>query len=1159
METIPTIYKRLCPNCGNDITDERLKLGLTCEICLDKVVPKEKICDYLKIEQFKAVCALRKHIANFKESFKETLGMDLSTLQEMWATRFFLNNSFALIAPTGIGKTTFGLTLSKYITERNLGFVYLIFPTNILVKEAKERLIKYGVDENDIVAYDSNLPKKELQVLKSRINDADFRILITTTNFLYKNFDSVPKGLYSLVFIDDVDSVLKNSKNIDKILKLLNFNDADIDKTMNLINLKRMFLSKKIDEDTLNRAQEEVTKIKEKRKGVLIVSSATTNPKSRKVLLFRELLDFEVGKVVSTLRNVIDAYKLTQKDLIEEAISEIKRLGKGGLVFLNTDYTSDDLEKFVHQLNKNGIKAASYENLSKVLEDFKEGKIDVLVGFSTYRNPLARGIDLPSVIRYALFVGVPKMKFNLDAKESGRGIYYAILMLMPHITKRKVLSETEIAKVNRYLNILKKSTYAIEESDENPLKKAYEEAVSFFKELLQRQEILEIIETTPEVALVKKGDTLTFVIVDITGYIQASGRTSRLIATGLTKGLSLVLTNDMKALTVLRKKLKWFVEEVDLVPYESLDLDKLIKEIDEDRRIAREIEKGKIPKEGFKFNTKLVIVESPNKARTIASFYGKPLRRRIGNLDAFEIIMKDTILTIAASKGHVLDLNKTEGYFGVLKRDNTFIPLFEPIDEDRENILRSLRRLSLEVNEVLLASDPDTEGEKISYDLWLNLSPFSKDIKRIEFHEITKHAFENAIRDSRGININLVKAQFLRRIADRFVGFTVSQYIQREKGLKTLSAGRVQTPVLEWIVERGIEASKKQNYLKVFVNSYPVEFKLPKPLEESELDNIRSINIRVKDRKIEDLFVKPFETFTLLKEASNKLKIPVYTTMQLAQDLFEMGFITYHRTDSIRVSDAGVFVAKEYITEHFGSEFLKVRQYSNIGGAHECIRPTRAMDVEDLKSYLTMNPVLGITPLHLKLYDLIFRQFIASQMKETKVEKGNVLFEITLKDLLLETEEEVNLSIVEEGFNKILPVEVYAIEDGTYPVQKKVQYRRSEVPFYTHATIIQEMKEKGIGRPSTYAITIEKLIQRRYVIDKKGYLIPTRLGIEVLRLIKKNKKVSPFVSEDYTKELESKMDEVEAGLRDYNAEIGEIFKNLELEKLGELTYTTIEE
>ena len=154
----------------------------------------------------------------------------------------------------------------------------------------------------------------------------------------------------------------------------------------------------------------------------------------------------------------------------------------------------------------------------------------------------------------------------------------------------------------------------------------------------------------------------------------------------------------------------------------------------------------------------------------------------------------------------------------------------------------------------------------------------------------------------------------------------------------------------------------------------------------------------------------------------------------------------------------------------------------------------------------------------------------------------------------LETEEEVNLSIVEECFNKILPVEVYAIEDGTYPVQKKVKYRRSEVPFYTHATIIQEMKEKGIGRPSTYAITIEKLIQRKYVIDKKGYLIPTRLGIEVLRLIKKNKKVSPFVSEDYTKELESKMDKVEAGLMDYNAEIGEIFKNLELEKLGELTY-----
>lgn len=1159
METIPTIYKNLCPNCGNDIDDERLKLGLTCKVCLEKIVPKEQICNYLKIDQFQPVCNLRTHMQRFKKTFENITGFTLSSLQEMWATRFFLDNSFALIAPTGIGKTTFGLALSKYISENNIGFVYLIFPTNILVKLAKEKLLTFGIEENDIIAYDSNLPKNMLEVLKYRIQEGDFKILITTTNFLYKNFDIVPKGLYSLVLIDDVDSILKNSKNIDKVLKLLNFNDNDIEKALKLIDLKRLSIKNKVNPQTLQSAIEEVNKIKEKRKGVLIVSSATTNPKSKKVLLFRELLDFEVGRVVSTLRNVVDAYKITQDDLTKAALSEIKKLGKGGLVFLNADYTKEDLEKFVQLLNKNGVKAASYENLAKVLKDFKEGNLDVLVGFSTYRNPLARGIDLPSVIRYALFLGVPKMKFSLSTTEGNRGIYYAILLLIPHITRKKILPESEMTKIFRHLNILKRYSNFVEEGIESPYQKAYNEAINYFKELLNREDILKIVEETPDIALHRKGNELSFIVVDITGYIQASGRTSRLIATGLTKGLSLILTNDFKMLSVLRKKLKWFIGEEDLLPYESLDLESILREIDNDRALAQKIESGFIPKEGLKFNTKLVIVESPNKARTIASFYGKPVRRRILNLDAFEIIMKDTILTIAASKGHVLDLNKTEGYFGVLKNGETFIPIFEPIDEDRENILKALRRLSLEVNEVLLASDPDTEGEKISYDLFLNLSPYANNIKRIEFHEITKYAFENAIRNSRELNIKLVKAQFLRRIADRFVGFTVSQYIQKEKALKTLSAGRVQTPVLEWIVKRGIEASKKYPYLRVFFNSKMVEFKLERPINKEELDNINEISVKILETKDERVFVKPFETYTLLKEASNKLKLPVYTTMQLAQDLFEMGLITYHRTDSIRVSDAGVRIAKEYIEEHFGNDFLSIRTYSQIGGAHECIRPTKAMDVEDLKSYLTINTILGITPLHLKLYDLIFRQFIASQMKETVLEVGKVLFSLTFDDLVLQKEEDLNIKIVHEGFNKILPVEVYPIAEGNIQITNKILIRRSEVPFYTHATIIQEMQEKGIGRPSTYAITIEKLIARKYVIDRKGFLIPTKLGIEVLNLIKKNKKISPFVSEEYTKELEKRMDEIELGIHDYNKEIEKIFYDLELEKLKETTSLILED
>lgn len=291
----------------------------------------------------------------------------------MWATRFFLNNSFALIAPTGIGKTTFGLVLTKYIWKNNLGVVYLIFPTNILIKQTKERLIKYGIDENDIVVYDSTLSKKTLERIKKRITEADFKVLVTTTNFLSKNFNIIPKGIYSLIFVDDVNSLVKRSKNIDKILNLLNFSEEDILKTFQAISQRRIFIQKN-EIEKLQELEKILNEIKNKRKGVLIVSTATANPKSNRILLFKEFLGFEVGKFISTLRNVVDAYKIVENDIFQEAVNQIKKLGKGGLIFLNSDYTKEDLEKFIEFLKKHKIKTASYEKLAKYIKNLKREK-----------------------------------------------------------------------------------------------------------------------------------------------------------------------------------------------------------------------------------------------------------------------------------------------------------------------------------------------------------------------------------------------------------------------------------------------------------------------------------------------------------------------------------------------------------------------------------------------------------------------------------------------------------------------------------------------------------------------------------------------------------------------------------------------------------------
>ncbi len=1150
---IPAVYKKMCPNCGGDITSDRLYKGLVCENCLPEEVPREDLCDFVGYGQFKNICQLWETLKDFNNYFESIIKNRLWSVQETWAVRFFLGISHALLAPTGIGKTTFGLILSKYLIEKKNGYVYLIFPTQILVNQAYDRLIKFGVSPDNIVAYSSKFArtKSKQEALKQKIKNQDFKILITTSMFLYKNIDIIPKGIYSLVFIDDVDSILKSAKNIDKVLMLLGFTEEDIQETLKFINFKRKIFSKgQPDEKTLEiyqKFQQKIENIAKKRKGVLIVSSATSNPRSRRVLLFRELLGFEVGRPSLTLRNIEDVYEKPPVEKIwEESIKKIKELGTGGLVFMSSSETRERLQQYIEFLRSNGINAIDYEEFWDRVDEFRTGKAPVAVGFASYRNPLARGVDLPDVIRYALFVGVPKLMFNISIEERFTHLYYFLLIITPFLIRKKLIDWETQTKLYEGINFLK--TYAfmnlekLPEDKINKMREIQQLAIS----LLENKEIFEAIKNSPEVTLKEEEGNFILITADVTGYIQASGRTSRLYPGGLTKGLSYLLVDDEKAFFSLQKKVRWFSEDIEFKPVSEVNLKEILKQIDEDREKVKKILAGEyIPEEKQSFKTTVVIVESPNKARTISSFFGKPLRRRLKHIDAYEIAVGERFLTIVASKGHVYDLNKEEYYYGVMKKDSQYIPVFEPIEENnqsKKDIIDSIRELDLEVKEIFIATDPDTEGEKIAFDLFLNSSPYNPDIKRAEFHEVTRRAFLEAIENPRTIDENLVKAQLVRRIADRWIGFTISQYVQRKLHKHWLSAGRVQTPVLEWIINRADEAKQKIAIVRVLIDNYPVEFVFEDKKEGKKFfDLLEFVIVEEKDKKKEELYVKPFSTDTMLRESAAKLKFSPQKTMELAQDLFESGLITYHRTDSIRVSPAGIAVAKEYIIDNFGEDYLKIRTFSTAGGAHECIRPTRPIDAEDLRSMIFTMNITGITKDHIRLYDLIFRQFIASQMKETVVEK--TLYTVRAFDKSVE--EEIITSIIEDGYNLILPVQTHKIKTGKHQVKDTKKFSlRPKLPYYTYATVIQDMKEKGIGRPSTYAVTIEKLLERHYIIERNGYLFPTKLGRTVLNIIKTREDFYRFVNENFTRELEELMDKVEKNQADYEKILDDLFREV---------------
>ena len=493
----------------------------------------------------------------------------------------------------------------------------------------------------------------------------------------------------------------------------------------------------------------------------------------------------------------------------------------------------------------------------------------------------------------------------------------------------------------------------------------------------------------------------------------------------------------------------------------------------------------------------LVIVESPAKAGTIQKFLGKDY-------------------VVKSSYGHIRDLSDNNLSIDI---ENGFKPEYV-IPSDKKKVVEDLKKAAGKASVVWLASDEDREGEAISWHLYETLGLQKENTRRIVFHEITKNAILNAIENPRDINMSLVDAQQARRILDRLVGFELSPVLWRKVQPK-LSAGRVQSVALRLIVDREKEiiGFQKEMYYKIEALFHPESTKkglLVKAVLDRKFPNIDEARKFLEkcigaDFRITGIDRKegrrspaaPFTTSTLQQEAARKLRFPVSRTMSIAQKLYEAGYITYMRTDSTNLSSLAINTSKKFILEHFGEEYLQTRQYKTKAKgaqeAHEAIRPT----------YIENTEIPG-TPQEKRLYELIWKRTIASQMTDARILKTEIK---TGCSGFAEQFTAQASQISFDGFLKVYMSNDEDSEDGEtilpeLPVGEKMEdveinalCKFTAPPArYSDGTLVNKLEELGIGRPATYSATIDTLTKGRgYVItgDKAGENIPvTNLSLK---------------------------------------------------------------
>ena len=561
----------------------------------------------------------------------------------------------------------------------------------------------------------------------------------------------------------------------------------------------------------------------------------------------------------------------------------------------------------------------------------------------------------------------------------------------------------------------------------------------------------------------------------------------------------------------------------------------------------------------------LVIVESPAKAKTIQNFLGKDF-------------------VVMSSFGHIRDLNEKKLSIDV---ENGFVPEYE-ISPDKKKVVSDLKKAASKAQSVWLASDEDREGEAIAWHLATTLGLDPAQTKRIVFHEITKNAIQEAVKNPRTINMNLVNAQQARRVLDRLVGFELSPLLWK-KVQRGLSAGRVQSVALKLIVdrEREIMAFSSEAFYRVEA-TFEIDGSRVKGLLDTRFKTIEEARKFLED-SIGDIYTiasvnkkdgvrasaAPFTTSTLQQEASRKLHFPVSRTMRIAQSLYERGLITYMRTDSTNLSSLAVNTAKKYIVENFGAEYSRPRQYKTktkgAQEAHEAIRPT----------YLENTGIEG-TAEEKKLYALIWKRTIASQMTEARtegttvkisqqkrseqytVQATRIVFDGFLKVYMESTDDE------EEQQEQIIPQ--LAVGQQATAVEINADCKFTVPPLrYSEATLVKKLEELGIGRPSTYSTIINTLTKGKgYVTEtdapgekravrnlclrdgiisevsetetigsEKRKFIPQEIGIVVSDYLAENFK--NIMDYDFTARVEEDFDKIAEGKMEWNSQIASFY------------------
>ena len=573
----------------------------------------------------------------------------------------------------------------------------------------------------------------------------------------------------------------------------------------------------------------------------------------------------------------------------------------------------------------------------------------------------------------------------------------------------------------------------------------------------------------------------------------------------------------------------------------------------------------------------LVIVESPSKAKKIEEFLGADY-------------------VVKSSQGHIRDLAKKEMSIDI---ENHYEPEYQ-ITEDKHKLVAELKKAVKDADVVWLASDEDREGEAIAWHLQETLKLNPAKTKRIVFNEITKNAILHAIENPRSIDMDLVDAQQARRVLDRLVGYEISPILWA-KIKPALSAGRVQSVAVRLIVEREEEIKNfvSHNYFRVTAQFHPASGKMQVVAELSKrFDTEGEAEAFVKSLvgcsyKVQTIDTKPakrtpappFTTSTLQQEASRKLGYSVARTMQIAQQLYESGFITYMRTDSVNLSDLALEMAKKEITKLYGENYVKTRRYQTktkgAQEAHEAIRPT----------YME-NETINADAAQRRLYELIWKRAIASQMADAELEKTTVDISITgheerfvcqgeqvrfdgfLKVYLESTDDEPNENPSERTLPKVVEGMLLNLD-----MAEAVEHHTQHPPRYTEASLIKKLEELGIGRPSTYAPTISTILKREYVIKEdrepkeiectaivlkddnvhteqriektgteKGKLFPTDIGSVVNSFLMEH--FTDIIDYNFTAMVEKDFDDIAAGKKQWRKVVDKFYvpfhKNIRL-------------